>query len=98
MDAGSTVLSGSATLTPHLFYFIFSAPISFSLCFLTSPFLSLSLFFFDVLSRLSSSVEKLLYTYLLEKEMETHSNILAWEIPDRGAWWAVVHGVTKSWT
>ena len=24
----------------------------------------------------------------LEKEMATHSNILAWEIPlDRGAWW-----------
>ena len=33
--------------------------------------------------------------YPLEKEMETHSNILAW---DRGAWWATVHGVTKSRT
>ena len=31
----------------------------------------------------------------LEKEMATHSNILAWEIPDRGTWWATVHGVTK---
>ena len=34
----------------------------------------------------------------LEKEMATHSSILAWEIPwteDRGAWWAVVHGVTR---
>ena len=31
--------------------------------------------------------------------METHSSILAWRIPtDRGAWWATVHGVTKSWT
>ena len=33
----------------------------------------------------------------LEKEMATHSSILAWEIP----WtWeqATVHGVTKSWT
>ena len=29
----------------------------------------------------------------LEKEMATHSNPL-----DRGAWWATVHGVTKSWT
>ena len=29
--------------------------------------------------------------------MATHSNILAWKIPmDRGAWWATVHGVTKS--
>ena len=36
---------------------------------------------------------------LLEKEMETHSSILAWKrIPpmDRGAWWFIVHGVTKS--
>ena len=49
MGAGGTVFSGSATLTPHLFDFIFSAPISFSLCFLTSPSLSLS--FFDVLSQ-----------------------------------------------
>ena len=29
----------------------------------------------------------------LEKEMATHSSILAWRIPmDRGAWWATVHG------
>ena len=35
----------------------------------------------------------------LEKEMTTHSHILAWENPtDRGAWWATVHGVTKSQT
>jgi len=34
--------------------------------------------------------------YPLEKEMGTHSSILAWEIPmNRGAWWAVVHGVSK---
>ena len=34
----------------------------------------------------------------LEKEMATHSSILAWRAPmDRGAWWAIqVHGVTKS--
>ena len=31
--------------------------------------------------------------------MVTHSSILAWEIPwIRGAWWAIVHGVTKSQT
>ena len=46
--------------------------------------------------------------YPLEKEMATHSNILAWKIPwieepgglqsmDRGAWWAAVHAVAKSW-
>ena len=35
----------------------------------------------------------------LEKEMATDSSILAWRIPtDRGAWWATVHGVTKSKT
>ena len=35
----------------------------------------------------------------LEEGMATHSSILAWRIPmDRGAWQAIVHGVTKSWT
>ena len=35
----------------------------------------------------------------LEKEMATHSSILGLENPmDRGAWWATVHGVTKSQT
>ena len=32
-----------------------------------------------------------------EKEMATHSSVLAWRIPmDRGAWRAIVYGVTKS--
>ena len=36
---------------------------------------------------------------LLEKEMATHSSILAWKNPlDTGAWWAAVHGFTKSQT
>ena len=35
----------------------------------------------------------------LEKGMATQSSILAWSFPkDREAWWAVVHGVAKSWT
>ena len=35
----------------------------------------------------------------LEKEMATHSSILAWEDPmDRGACWIAVHGVAKSQT
>jgi len=35
----------------------------------------------------------------LEKEMANHSSILAWEIPmERGAWRAIVHGVSKSRT
>jgi len=33
----------------------------------------------------------------LEEGMATHSSIPAWRIPmDRAAWWATVHGVTKS--
>ena len=35
----------------------------------------------------------------LEEGIATHTNILAWRIPvDRGTWWAIVHGVAKSWT
>ena len=35
----------------------------------------------------------------LGEGMATHSGILAWRIPmERGAWWATVHGVAKSWT
>ena len=31
--------------------------------------------------------------------MATHSSILSWRVPkDRGAWWATVHWVAKSWT
>ena len=34
----------------------------------------------------------------VEKEMATHSWILAWRIPRTGVWRATVHRVTKSWT
>ena len=35
----------------------------------------------------------------LEEGMAAHSSILAWRIlMNRGAWWATVHGVTKSRT
>ena len=34
----------------------------------------------------------------LEKEMATHSSILAWKNLMDGAWYATVHGVTKSRT
>ena len=34
---------------------------------------------------------------LLEKEMACCFSILAWKFPwTRGAWWAIVHGVTKA--
>ena len=36
--------------------------------------------------------------HALEKEMATHSSILAWRIPGMGAWWAAVYGVSQSWT
>ena len=35
----------------------------------------------------------------LEEGMATHFRILAWRIPwTKGAWWPMVHTVTKSWT
>ena len=37
--------------------------------------------------------------HALEKEMATHSSVLALRIPGTGgAWWAAVYGVTHSWT
>ena len=36
--------------------------------------------------------------HALEKEMATHSNVLAWRIPGTGAWWALVCGVAQSQT
>ena len=35
----------------------------------------------------------------LEEGMATHFSIVVWGNPtDRGAWWATVHGIAKSWT
>ena len=40
-----------------------------------------------------------LHFHALEKEMATHSSVLAWRIPrDGGAWWAAVYGVAQSRT
>ena len=37
--------------------------------------------------------------HALEKEMATHSSMLAWRIPGTGgAWWAAVYGFTQSRT
>ena len=37
--------------------------------------------------------------HTLDKEMATHSSILAWRIPRNGrAWWAAVYGVSQSRT
>ena len=45
-----------------------------------------------------TQVQSLGWEDLLEKGMATHSSILAWKTPDRGAWWATVHSVAKSQT
>ena len=42
-----------------------------------------------------TQVQSLGWEDLLEKGMATHSSILAWKTPDRGAWWATVHGVAE---
>ena len=37
--------------------------------------------------------------HALEKEIATHSSVLAWRIPGmEGAWWAAIYGVTKNQT
>ena len=36
--------------------------------------------------------------HALEKEMATHSNILAWNPRDREAWWAAIYGAAQSRT
>ena len=37
--------------------------------------------------------------HALEKEMATHSSVLAWRIPGTGEpGWAAVYGVPKGWT
>src|SRR5574338_344566 len=37
--------------------------------------------------------------HALEKEMATHSSVLAWRIPGTGgAWWAAIYGVAQSRT
>ena len=52
----------------------------------------------QMVKNLSAIVGDLGWEDPLEKEMATHSSILAWRIPmDRGAWRATVQGVAKSW-
>ena len=45
-----------------------------------------------------SDTTERLHFHALEKEMVTHSSILAWRIPGTGAWWAAVYGVAQSCT
>ena len=47
----------------------------------------------------SDTTEQLhFHFHALEKEMATHSSVLAWRIPGMGAWWAAVFGVAQSRT
>ena len=34
----------------------------------------------------------------LEKEMATHSSVLAWRMPGTGAWWAAIYGIAQNQT
>ena len=45
-----------------------------------------------------SNVTFTFHFHALEKEMATHSSILAWRIPGMGAWWAAISGVAQSRT
>ena len=36
--------------------------------------------------------------HALEKEMATHSSVLAWRIPGTGSLWAAIYGVAQSQT
>ena len=47
----------------------------------------------------SDTTERLpFHFHALEKEMATHSSVLAWRIQGWEAWWAAVYGVAQSWT
>ena len=49
-----------------------------------------------------SDVTFTFHFHALEKEMATHSSVLAWRIPKTegrgGAWWTVVYGIAQSRT
>ena len=50
-------------------------------------------------SMLETWIRSLGWEDSLEEGIASHSSIPAWRFPmDRGAWWATVHGVTKSQT
>ena len=50
----------------------------------------------NLLAMQETWVQSLGWEDLLEKEMATHSSMLAWKnLMDRGAWWAAVPGVAK---
>ena len=49
--------------------------------------------------REESDTNEQLHFHALEKEMATHSSVLAWRILGTGgAWWAAIYGVAQSWT
>ena len=48
--------------------------------------------------RSESDITERLHFHALEKEMTTHSSVLAWRIPGTEAWWEAIYGVAQSWT
>ena len=51
------------------------------------------------LSMQQAWIQFLVWEDPLEEGMTAHSSVLAWIIPmDKGAWWAIVHGVAKTQT
>ena len=88
----------------HLFSPLFFCAHSSGNCILPSPTKLSGIFQVAQWQRTRLPVQEMLASSLdwedpMEKETVTHSSILAWENPrDRGAWWATVHGVTKSRT
>ena len=49
----------------------------------------------DLPAKQKTQVQFLGWEDPLEEEMATYSSILAWKIPQTGAWQATLHGVTK---
>ena len=54
----------------------------------------------NLLAMQETWIRPLCWEDVLEEGMATHFSILPWRIPqtERGAWWATVHRIAKSWT
>ena len=85
--------SSSPSFSLSFFFFIYFIEVQLTWASLVAQMVK------NLLAIRETWVQSLGWDDLLEKVMVTHSSILAWRSPmDRGAWWAAVHGVTKSWT
>ena len=101
----SEILPTSSFSSPFLSDVLFSSHIFYSILLYKENNIYLELSFISgflggsLIENLPACAGSLGWEDPLEKEMATHSSILAWRIPmDRGAWRAIVHGVAKSQT